>query len=173
MEQSPGRAETGDAGDTRAPLFLLFQVGGDRYALDAQRIVEVLPLVRFKRIPRAPTGIAGVFDYRGAPVPVVDLSELMIGRATEQRLSSRLVVVDRAGAGSGERRTLGLLVEKATETLRRHAAEFVAAGVAASESPYLGPVSADRRGFIQQVDVDRLLPPAVLDALSDALAEAP
>ena len=35
-------------------LFLLFELGTDRYALDALQIAEVLPLVAIKRIPRAP-----------------------------------------------------------------------------------------------------------------------
>ena len=61
-------------------LLLLFQVGGDRYALDARRVVEVIPLVKMQRIPRAPKGVAGLFNYRGRPVAAVDLSELMLGR---------------------------------------------------------------------------------------------
>ena len=37
-------------------LFLLFQLGNDRYALDASRVVEVLPLVELKHLPLAPRG---------------------------------------------------------------------------------------------------------------------
>jgi len=49
-------------------LFLLFQLGQDRYALEASRVIEVLPLVSLKRIPQAPRGVAGLFNYRGRPV---------------------------------------------------------------------------------------------------------
>ena len=35
-------------------LFLLFQLGDDGYALAADRIVEVLPLVELKTDPRRP-----------------------------------------------------------------------------------------------------------------------
>ena len=51
-------------------LFLLFQIGQHRYALDSRRVAEVLPLVDIKEIPHAPAGVAGVFNYRGVPVPV-------------------------------------------------------------------------------------------------------
>ena len=61
-------------------LFLLFQLGSDRYAIDALRVVEVLPCVQVKQIPHAPAGIAGVINYRGAPVPVLDLCLLTLRR---------------------------------------------------------------------------------------------
>jgi chemotaxis-related protein WspB len=60
-------------------LFLLFQLGSERYALDASRVVEVVPLLCLQRLPQAPPGVAGVFNYRGQPVPAVDLSQLTMG----------------------------------------------------------------------------------------------
>ncbi len=35
-------------------LFLLFQLGKDRYVLEAARVIEVLPLMDLKQIPEAP-----------------------------------------------------------------------------------------------------------------------
>jgi chemotaxis-related protein WspB len=58
-------------------LFLIFQLGTDRYAIEAAQVAEVLPLVNTKNIPRAPLGVIGVFDYHGTPVPLIDLSELV------------------------------------------------------------------------------------------------
>ena len=63
---------TGDHRRT-SKLFLLFRMEGDRYALDAREVVEVLPLLRLKRIPEAPEWVAGVFSHRGVLVPVLDL----------------------------------------------------------------------------------------------------
>ncbi len=145
-------------------LFLLVQIGQDRYALEARQIVEVLPLVTFKRIPQAPTGVVGALNYRGAPVPVIDLNELAIGQPSPQRLSTRLVLV-RYPIGSGGQHILGLIAERATETFRREPADFVETGVSAENAPYLGPVAKDERGLIQWVDVKKLLPPQVRDSL--------
>ena len=97
-------------------LFLLFQLGQDRYALDAGQVTEVLPLVEIKQVPQAPPGVAGVFDFRGAPVPVIDLSQLALGRPAQRRLSTRLIVVHHRDEG-GEQRLLGLIAEMATETV--------------------------------------------------------
>jgi chemotaxis-related protein WspB len=141
-------------------VFLLFQIGSERYALPVQRVAEVLPLVALKTIPGAPKGVAGVFDYRGAPVPVIDLSALTVDRAAERRLGTRIVLCRYQGE-----RLLGLIAEKATETLRRNPADFIATGIHHEGAPYLGPVCPDARGMIQLVSVDQLLPESVRSSL--------
>jgi len=151
-------------------LFVLFQLGRDRYALAATSVVEILPLVQLKALPRAPTGVAGVFNYHGAPVPVVDLSALALGRAATHRLGTRILLTQQTDA-NGTRRVLGLVAEHATETLRCDPATFVPSGVASNGAPYLGPVKTDPRGLIQWIEPERLLSPAVRDALFKTVEE--
>jgi chemotaxis-related protein WspB len=140
-------------------LFLLFQLGEDRYALDTSRIAEVLPLVDITPIPQAPSGVAGLFNYRGVPVPVIDLSQLTIGRPAQRRLNTRIVLVHYPDGGGT--RLLGLIAEKVTETVRRDKADFVATGVTSDRVPYLGPVATDARGLMQWIEVESLLPASV------------
>ena len=144
-----------------AMLFILFQLDRDWYALDAAQVAEVLPLVHVKAIPQAPPGVAGVFTYRGAPVPVIDLSQITLDRPARARLSTRLILVHYHDT-TGARRLLGLIAEQATETMRREREDFVPSGVTAA---FLGPVATDARGLIQWVDVDQLLPASVRDVL--------
>jgi chemotaxis-related protein WspB len=141
-------------------LFLLFELDRDRYALDAGRIVEVLPLVDLKRVPRAPPAIAGVLRYRGTPVPVIDLCQVALERPARRRLSTRIVLV-RSSGEDGREQQLGLIAEAATETLRREPSDFRTAGITNGAASYLGPVTEDARGLIQWIDVDRLLPEPV------------
>jgi chemotaxis-related protein WspB len=141
-------------------LFLLLQLGQDRYALEASEVVEVLPLLNFKKILRAPPGVAGAFNYHGTPVPVIDLSELTIGIPSRQRLSTRLVLVNYP-LESGGRRILGLIAEHATETVRLEPTDFLNAGVTVDEAPYLGPVAKDERGLIQWIEAKKLLSESV------------
>ena len=145
-------------------LFLLLQLGQDRYALDAGQVAEVLPLVGITHIPQAPTEVAGVFNYRGAPVPAIDLSQLTLGRPAQIRMSTRIVLVHYPGA-DGQARLLGLIAERATQTVRHEEKDFVASGVTSDGAPYLGPVIADARGMLQWLDVRTLLPPSVRDVL--------
>jgi chemotaxis-related protein WspB len=150
-------------------LFVLLEIDGDRYALAASAIAEVLPLVHITRLAQAPHGVAGIFNYRGAPVPVVDLSMLVAGRPALPRYSTRLVLVQLADA-TGHPRLLALIAERATATMRRDAADFVPPGLDRGGATYLGPVATDARGVVQWIDPARILPPSVQDALLNETA---
>lgn len=145
-------------------LFLLFRLGTDRYALDAAHVAEVLPLVAVTRLPQAPCAVAGIFSYRGAPVPAIDLSQLALGRAARRSLSTRIVLV-RFPGDAGATHPLGLIAERATGTLRRMPADFVASGVSNAAARYLGPVAMDQHGPIQKIELGELLPPALRELL--------
>ena len=137
-------------------LFLLFQIGEDRYALEASRVVEVVPLLALKHLPQSPPGVAGVFNYRGNPAPAIDLSQLTLGRPAQSRLSTRIIIVRWPGEDQPDR-VLGLVAEHATEMLRKEPKDFVDPGIRLHAAPYLGPVLMDARGVIQWVHEKRLL----------------
>ena len=131
-------------------LFLLFQLGNDRYAIEASRVVEVVPLLHLKQLPQAPRGIAGIFNYRGSPVPTLDLCEVATGRPARERLSTRIIII-RYRPETGPEHFLGIIAENATETLRKNPAEFVDTGLRIGAAPYLGPVYMDPNGAIQWI----------------------
>ena len=141
-------------------LFVLFQVGKDRYAICANDVVEVLPLVELKEVPSAPLPVAGLFIYRGNPTPVIDLTQCLSNQPARRCLSTRVLVTNYV-LESGETRTLGLMAERANETMARSERDFTDGGVNNDEAPYLGPVVRDARGLIQWVRVEKLLPPEV------------
>ena len=145
-------------------LFLLFQIGRDRYALEASQIVEIVPLVTLKKIPQAPRGVAGIFNYHGVLVPVIDLSELATGQPAAPRLSTRFILVNYP-MDAEKRHVLALMAEMATETIHIDPAMFKDGGVAMPEAPFLGPVAKDGRGLIQRIEVKELLPDALRDRL--------
>jgi chemotaxis-related protein WspB len=152
-------------------VFLLFQLGEDRFALDAAGIVEVLPLVALTPVPLAPPGVAGLFDLRGTAVPAIDLSALMLGRPARPLLSTRIVLVRYPDGAAGDH-LLGLIAERATGTLRAEPEDFSASGIDNAATPYLGPVLADPRGLVQRVDAQALLPAELRDLLFRAAAAA-
>jgi len=148
-------------------LFLLFQLGQDRYALDARDLMEILPLVQVKHLPHAPAGIAGMLDYHGDVLPVIDLSALALGRAAVQRISTRILVVAMVGG-----RRFALIAERANETLQREAGDFTTTDVTMDAAPYLGPVTRDARGIVQWITPQKLFSTAVFDALFHEVKEA-
>lgn len=153
--------------ETGAMLLLTFRIGNDLYALEARRAVEVLPLLALQRIPEAPRGVAGMFNYRGEPVVAVDLCELILGRAARPSLSTRIIVVN-AAPQTGARRLLGLIAERATEVLRRDEREVTRPDPQAA-APYLCGVLMDARGMIQLLRPENL----PFAALPDPSAPSP
>jgi chemotaxis-related protein WspB len=152
-------------------LFLFLQLGTDRYALEAREVVEVLPLVQFKRIPKAPLGVAGVFSYHGTPVPLIDLTELAMGRPSQAKMSTRIVLIYHLGE-SGKKHLIGFIAECVMETAHRAESDFVDSGVAATDAPYLGSVATDKSGIIQRIEVSSLLPESLRKQLFCDLMES-
>lgn len=157
-------------------LFLLFRLGKDRYALEAARIEQVLPLLEAKELPGAPPGVAGLISYHGAPVPLIDLTRLATGRAAAELMSTRIILIRYSGVpaqggaagapaesrdgGRPEPDTghhLALCAEQVIATVKRNPADFVPTGVDAGLPAHLGPVAADEDGLIQWIHADALL----------------
>jgi chemotaxis-related protein WspB len=140
-------------------LCLLFHIGNDRYALDTSEIAVVLAPAVCKQIPEAPPWVHGIFSYRGCHVPVLDISMLAQGQHAAARLSTRLVLVRYVPPGAQEQtpQLLGLLVEKATETLKCVSSDFHASGVSNVGARYLGPLMQHQGKLIQWVQIADLL----------------
>jgi chemotaxis-related protein WspB len=140
-------------------LCLLFHIGNDRYALDSSEIAVVLAPAVCKQIPEAPPWVHGILRYRGNNVPVLDITMLALGRPAAARLSTRLVLVRYVPPGRLEQapHLLGLLVEKATETLKCASSDFHASGVSNEEARYLGPLMLHQGKLIQWVQIADLL----------------
>lgn len=75
-------------------LHITFQIGGQKLALDVQRVREVVPRVPLQRPPQAPDWLAGSFVFRGRIVPVVDLHRLAKAGECPEHLSSRIILVN-------------------------------------------------------------------------------
>jgi chemotaxis-related protein WspB len=136
-------------------LFLKFRIGSEGYVLDTAQIAEILPLLEITHVPQAPAGVAGLINYRGKPVPVIDLSELTLGRPARPHISTRLILVRHEG------HLLGLIDEHATEMTRHEAGSFADSGLASDTAPYLGPVTEDGGRLVRRIEVQKLLPPDV------------
>ena len=154
-------------------LFLVFRIGGERYALDANEVVEVLPRLPLKPIAHAPAWVAGVLAHRGVMVPVIDVSAMTFGEPAAARNSTRLVLVHYCPTGDAPGRLLGLVLEQATDTLRCNPTDFQSYGLDNRQAPYLGPVRKDAQGLLQRIRVNDLLCAEVRSLLFPASDEAP
>jgi chemotaxis-related protein WspB len=159
----------------RAPLRVGLRVGlrvaGQRFAVAAERIVEIIPRVRLRPLALAPAAVAGLFTWRGVAVPVVDLCRLLAGGDCADRLSSRILIVRLdGGAEAGGGRLIGLLAEGVSDILADTEAEQPALWLA--DAPFLGGVFRDGDDLVQTLIPESILPEALLAALLGPQASA-
>lgn len=138
-------------------LFLVFRIGEQRFALDTLEVAEVLPRLPLKPIAQTPSWVAGVLAHRGALVPVIDVGALSFGKPAPERTSTRLVLVHYRADPLRPDLLLGLILERASDTLRCDPDDFQPYGVDNSSAPYLGPVREDALGLLQWIGVQDLL----------------
>lgn len=135
-------------------LMLLFYVGNDLYAIESSHVVEVIPRVPLRTVHHAPDYVAGLFNYRGKIVSVIDLCYLISNKSSRLCLSTRMIIVSYPNQDN-ELQYLGLIAEKITETLNQPKTAFVDAGVRI-QAPYLGGMLINEKGIIQRIHVEKL-----------------
>lgn len=124
----------------------------------------MLPVPVMKALPGTPAWVAGLaYDAQGA-YPVIDLAALTLSRASHRVMSTRLAQLDYRDR-QGVSRRLGVIIERATSTLRAPNDAFEPAGVATPEAPFLGAVLRRDDGVIQRITINDLLPTDVSDRL--------
>lgn len=145
-------------------LLLAFHIGTERYSILAKDIVEVLPLVQLKKIPRAPEFILGLLDYRGIPSPIIDLCKLIETRNCNKVLSTRIIMINYIDAKK-QVHTVGITAEKVTETIDIKRDDFFSSAVNLVETPFLGAIANTEEGMLQYIEIKNLLPDDVQSLL--------
>jgi chemotaxis-related protein WspB len=150
-------------------LYLQIQTGADGYLLEAARVAHVLPLLQMKGLPGASASVAGIVNYQGAPVPVLDLCELFLRRAATPHLSTRLILISVAACGvtgvPGSGRLVGLMAEKVSDTIRLGPQDFISQEIRSAGAPYLGVMTRAGGRLWQRIDLPQLLSANLLATL--------
>lgn len=148
-------------------LLLVFRVDGEVYAVEAARVIEVVPRVELRALPQAPGAVAGLFRYRGRVVPVIDLGVLIGAGASAMRLSTRIILVDDRVPSRGEAR-VGLIAEHVIDVRRVGDDQVIAQPGALGRSPFLGAIVSADTGLIPLIAVERILAEPSRVALAEA-----
>jgi len=138
-------------------LMLLFQLGSSRYAIPAREVVEVASMVKLDPLPKTPDYIAGLFNYRGKHVPVLDLCKLASDQPCSNLITTRMILVEFPLAAGGTR-TLGLLAERVTETLQLEDQDFTDTGINIPDAVFIGRATHTEQGLVQQLSITELVP---------------
>ncbi|MFM7205518.1 MAG: chemotaxis protein CheW [Planctomycetaceae bacterium] len=146
---------------------LTFTVAGQTYAIESRRVIEVLPLVPARPIPHTPDYIRGIFTYRGRLVPLVDLAVRLAVGKLQERLSTRVIVVEYAPGGR-EPQQLGLVAENVISIRSAAEAEASLPPLEFRDAAFLGRILRIGGRTIQLLAVEHLLPSEVSSGLFPA-----
>ncbi|EKF00017.1 CheV chemotaxis protein [Tolypothrix sp. PCC 7601] len=134
---------------------LLFHIGNNLYAIESSRVIEVIPRVSYREVHHVPSYVAGVFNYRGVIVPVIDLCHLIRDKPSQANLSTRVMIVSYSG-GDNTLQYMGLMAEKVIKTVNKSANDFLKSGIKTNDARYLGDMIMDEKGMIQNIDLELL-----------------
>jgi|688.fasta_scaffold55958_1 purine-binding chemotaxis protein CheW len=141
----------------RSQSYVIFQLGGEHYALEVLRVQEVLDMGALTHVPGSPNSLRGVLNLRGHVVPVWDL-RIPFGLPVDSSIA-RAPCVLMVESNFGEQvRVTGLLVDRVSDVL-----EFPNESIQPSPPMGLGKAASYVRGlirweesFLLVLDVDRV-----------------
>jgi chemotaxis-related protein WspB len=150
-------------------VLLVFHVAGQLYAVEATRVVEVVPRLDLSPLPHAPEGLAGLLRYRRQMVPVIDLGIVLGNAPCPRLLSTRIILVDDQSPPRSLP-ALGLIAEQVSD-LRNVADDRVIPPPAMlGQNPYLGPIASTGEDLIPLIAVERVLAEPLRRCLAESLS---
>lgn len=135
---------------------LTLTLQGEKFALDASRVQEILDLVNVTEVPGGPAFLNGLVNVRGKVVPLADLRLKFEMASTPPTIDTRIIVIN--VLLDGEMTTVGLLADKVHEVTEMSAEVL-------EDTPRLGMRwraefirCIGKRGgdFIAVLDIDRI-----------------
>jgi chemotaxis-related protein WspB len=148
---------------------LIFHIGADRYGLRLRDVVRVLPLLELKHLPLAPESVAGLMDFHGQSVPVIDLCRISGLPTAADHFDTRIIIVHYR-TPEGAEHQLGLRAERVLGVQDVKQEQMNESGVRAA--PFLGQVASDAQGMLQLVELEQLLPASLRALLFQPAAGA-
>ncbi len=96
---------------------LTFAIAGENYAIDIERIVEIVPPRAATRVPNAAQSIVGIISLRGTIVTLIDVRRRLKHAPSESTPESRIIVVEHEGE------TVGFEVDRVFRVVKIAAAD--------------------------------------------------
>jgi purine-binding chemotaxis protein CheW len=95
--------------------YLTFFLSGEEYAVNIQRIKEIIEYTTVTKVPKVPEWIRGVINLRGSVVPIIDLS-VRFGLGERPVTKTTCIVVLEVEQDS-ERTVIGVIVDAVNQVI--------------------------------------------------------
>jgi purine-binding chemotaxis protein CheW len=107
-----GAAQT----DARAGKYLVFHLDKEEFAIQVQKVREIMGVQEITQVPQTPAHVKGVINLRGKVIPVVDL-RLKFGMEPAEYTHRTCIVVVQV-TGSRDTTLMGVVVDGVAEVLQ-------------------------------------------------------
>ena len=143
-----------------------FRIGRETFGVPISTVREIVRVPEITSVPNAPDYIEGVINLRGRIIPVVDLRKRFGEPVSEPSKKNRIVVVEL------EQRSIGLIVNSASEVLRIPPSEIEAPSNVFQEGElnYITGVGTLNGRLVILLDLNRILQRGELRRLDEAAA---
>lgn len=140
-----------------AQSYVIFEVGGEKYALEVMRVQEVIDMGTLTPVPGGQVALLGVLNLRGHVVPVYDL-RIPFGLPVEPNSGRAPCVLIVESSTTQETRVEGLLVDRVSDVLEFSPEDVQPAPQLGLEkaSPFVRGVISHQEGFLLVLDLDRV-----------------
>jgi purine-binding chemotaxis protein CheW len=137
--------------------YVVFEVGGEKYALEVMRVQEVIDVGTLTQVPGGQPALLGVLNLRGHVVPAYDL-RIPFGLPIESTSDRAPCVLIVESSSSSENRVEGLLVDRVSDVLEFTPEDVQPAPQLGLEkaSPFVRGVISHEEGFLLVLDLDRV-----------------
>ena len=148
-------------------LMLIFYIENDCYCCLCDSIIEIIPKVFLKQIHQMPEYLAGILNYGGDSVPVIDLSMIIAKRPSKNKMHTRIILFK--SYFEGNPKIIGVIAEKIFETRDINPSLFNEFKLNIKNLHFLSGVCNTESGCIQQINIEQLFSslPEIFDNIND------
>lgn len=145
-----------------------FTLGGEIFAIEIQRIREIIEYTKPTAVPMMPPSLRGVINVRGGVVPVIDLAVRFNWTPTGIGRRTSIVIVEILH--NGEKHVVGLVVDRVNAVTEIKDEDIDSAPVfgARINTDFIAGMARDEGNFVIVLNIERTLSVSELAAVAAA-----
>jgi len=155
----------------RGRLYLTFILGGEMFAIEIQRIREIIEYIQPTVVPMMPPALRGVINVRGGVVPVIDLAVRFNWTPTGIGRRTSIVIIETLY--NEQKHMLGLVVDRVNAVTEIKAEDIEPAPVfgARIDSDFISGMAKCDGRFVIVLNIEKTLSVQELAAVASASIE--
>lgn len=147
--------------------YLTFTLAGEQYAVEVNKVKEVLEYTSVTKVPRTLEFMRGVINLRGSVVPVIDLRLKFDLGETEKSIDTAIIVME--VDISGETVVLGTLADSVQEVIGMDESQIEPApSIGTSiKTDFIRGIGKQDEQFIMILDIDAVFSEEEISAVAE------